>query len=46
MQNLIFFETVTDSDGEFRSERRQKLKNKENLIHADKFILADWFTFH
>ena len=40
MQNFILFQTVTDSDGEFGSEWRKKLKNKENLIHADKF------TFH
>ena len=40
MQNLILFETVTDSDGEFWFEWRKKLKNRENLIHADKF------TFH
>ena len=37
MQNLILFRTVTNSDGEFRSERQKKLKNKENLIHADEF---------
>ena len=35
MQNLIVFQTVTNSDGEFRSERRKKLKNKENFILAD-----------
>ena len=30
MQNLIVFETVTNSDGEFGSERQaKKLKNKE-----------------
>ena len=40
MQNLIVFETVTNSDGEFGSERRKKLKNKEN------FIVAGEFTFH
>ena len=31
MQNLILFETVTDSDGEFWFEWRKKLKNRENL---------------
>ena len=40
MQNLIVFQTVTNSDGEFWSERQKKLKNKENFIHADKL------TFH
>ena len=35
MQNLILFETVTDSEGEFPSERRKKLKNKEIFILAD-----------
>ena len=40
MQNLIVFQTVTNSDGEFWSERQKKLKNKENFIHGDKF------TFH
>ena len=40
MQNLIVFRTVANSGGEFGSERRKKLKNMENLIHADEF------TFH
>ena len=40
MQNLIVFQTVTTTDGEFWSEQHNKLKNKEN------FILADEFTFH
>ena len=40
MQNLIVFQTVPNSDEEFGFEWRKKLKNKENLIHADKF------TFH
>ena len=40
MQNLIVFQTVTNSDGEFRSEWQRKLKNKEN------FIVAGEFTFH
>ena len=37
MQNLIPFQTVTNPDGEFESERHQKLKNKENIIRADEF---------
>ena len=37
MRNWILFRTVTNSDGEFRSERQKKMKNKENLIHADEF---------
>ena len=40
MQNLIVFETVTNSDGEFWSERQKKLKSKANFIRADEF------TFH
>ena len=35
MQNLIVFQTVRNSDGEFFSERQKKLKNKENFILAD-----------
>ena len=37
MQNLILFQTVTNWVREFVSERQKKLKNKENLIHADSF---------
>ena len=37
MQNLILFQTVSNSDGEFGSELQKKLKNKKNLIRADKF---------
>ena len=40
MQNLIVFETVTNSDGKFWSERQKKLKSKANFIRADEF------TFH
>ena len=40
MQNWFLFQTVTNSHGEFVFERDTKLKNKENLIHADEF------TFH
>ena len=38
MQNWILFETVTNSDRKFGSERQKKLKNKENLIRADEFV--------
>ena len=37
MQNLILFETVTNSDGEFGFERENKPKNKKKLIRADEF---------
>ena len=37
MQNLIVFQTVLNSDGEFGFEWQKKLKNKTNLIHADEF---------
>ena len=37
MQNWILFQTVTNSAGEFGSQPHKKLKNKENLIHADEF---------
>ena len=40
MQNWILYQTVINSDGEFRSEWQKKLKNKK------KFIRADEFTFH
>ena len=35
MRNWIFFQTVANSGGEFGSEQQKKLKNKENLIHAN-----------
>ena len=35
MPNSILFQTVTNSDRKFRCERQKKLKNEENLIHAD-----------
>ena len=35
MQNLILFQTVTNSGGEFAPERQKKLKHKEHLIHAE-----------
>ena len=37
MQNLIVFQTVTNSDQESVSEPQKKLRNKKNLIHADQF---------
>ena len=37
MQNLIVFQTVTNSDGKFWSERQKKLKSKANLTHAHEF---------
>ena len=37
MQNLIFFQTVTNSGGEFEPEQQKILKNKENWIDADEF---------
>ena len=32
MQNLIVFQTVTNSNGEFAAERQKNLKRKENFI--------------
>ena len=37
MQNLILFHSVRNSGGVFMSQPQKKLKNKENLIHADEF---------
>ena len=37
MQNLILFQTVINWDREYWSQPHKKLKNKENLIHADEF---------
>ena len=34
MQNLIVFQTVTNSDGEFRSEGQKKLENTNNFIRG------------
>ena len=39
MQNLILFQTITNSDGEFVSQPHKKMKNKENFIHADEFSI-------
>ena len=35
MQNLILFQTVTNSDREFGSQTQKKLKKKENSFSAD-----------
>ena len=37
MHNWILFQTVTNSNAEFGSERRKKLKTKENSIRAEEF---------
>ena len=37
MQNLILFQTVTNSGGEFVSQTQKKLKNKEDFIFVDEF---------
>ena len=39
IQNWILFQTVTNLNAEFECERRKKLKNRENLIHAEEFSL-------
>ena len=39
MQNWILILTVTNSDGQFVSERTKKVKNKKNLIRPDEFTL-------
>ena len=46
MQNLILFQTVTNSDGEFGSQPHKKLKNKENFIRADEFTFHKIKIFH
>ena len=46
MHNLILFETVTNSDGEFGSERQKQLKNKENFIREDEFSFEKMKIFH
>ena len=35
MQNSILYQTLTNSDKKFLSERQKKLKNNEILIDAD-----------
>ena len=37
MQNLILFQTVTNSGKKFVSQRQKKLKNKEDIIFAHEF---------
>ena len=46
MQNLILFQTVTNSDRALVSEPHEKLKNKENLIDADEFNFDKMKIFH
>ena len=45
MHNLILFQTVTNSDGEFVSQPHKKLKNKENFIREHKFNFDKIKTF-
>ena len=45
MQNWIFYQTVTNSDREFLSERHNKLKNNEYCIDADEFSFQKIETF-
>ena len=40
MQNLILFQTVTNSGGEFVSHLQKKLKSKQD------FIFENEFSFH
>ena len=37
MQNLILFQTVRNSGGEFVSQRQKKLKNQTDFIFAHEF---------
>ena len=41
MQNLICFETVTDSSGEFVFKREKKMKNKDNFICAEEISFCE-----
>ena len=45
MQNLILFQTGTNSGGEFVSQPHKKLKNKEHLIHAEKISVEKMKIF-
>ena len=45
MQNLILFQNVTNLDRELVSQPREKLKNKEQLIHADEFSFHEIKSF-
>ena len=46
MQNLILFQTVTNSGGEFVSQLQKKLKNKEDFIFEDEFSFHKIKIFH
>ena len=37
MQNLICFQTVTDSNGTFAFKLVESVKNKENFIYVEEF---------
>ena len=41
MKNLIRFQTVTDSSGEFVVEREEKMKNKDNFICAEEISFPE-----
>ena len=41
MQNLILFQTVTDSSDEFVVEREEKMKNKDNFICAEEISFCE-----
>ena len=45
MQNLILFQTVTNSHGEFGFERENKLKNKQNFIRGADFSFYEMKIF-
>ena len=45
MQNLIFFQTVTNSDGEFGFERENKLKYKQNFIRGPDYSFDEMKIF-
>ena len=45
MQNLILFQTVTNSVGEFAFERENKLKNKQNFIRGEVFSFYEMKIF-
>ena len=45
MQNLILFQPVTNSDGEFGFERENKLKNKQNFIRGADYSFDEMKNF-
>ena len=45
MQNLILFQTVTNSDVKFGFERENKLKNKQNFIRGADFSFYEMKIF-